>query len=193
MKHMLTAGLILTTAVPAAHTQELDFGGSFSAEFFSRATVSDVNHCLAELELAAMGNRLARAPLHPAAHGGNAEAVNLLLDQGSEIGAKDKNGMTPLHLAAGFSNSSAMVALLVDRGGRPVVRDSDGRTPLHWPAGSSGPEVVGLLLDQGADIAAKDNNGGITLHWAAANSNSPEVVDLLLVRGADIATMDNSG
>ena len=74
------------------------------------------------------------------------EIVQLLLEHGAEIDARDNNGWTPLMLAAGFSSTPEIVQLLLDQGGDALAKDSDGNkaidhakentalkgTPAYW-------------------------------------------------------------
>lgn len=53
-----------------------------------------------------------RTPLHQAALGGNAEAVEVLIRSGAEVNSSDTLGDTPLHLAIAFDHLSAAAALL---------------------------------------------------------------------------------
>ena len=50
--------------------------------------------------------------------------------------AREVNGRTPLHAAAGFSESPAVIAALLDAGADLQARDVNGRTPLHVAAAS---------------------------------------------------------
>jgi len=70
-------------------------------------------------------------PLTLAVLKGNAEIVQLLLDNGAdiEIKAKDKNGATPLHYAAFFLHEE-MASLLIKSGADVNSIDANGVTPL---------------------------------------------------------------
>jgi len=72
---------------------------------------------------------------------------------GSDPNARDKDGWTPLHWAAGFSKTPVVVKALLDAGSDPNARNKDGQTPLHLAASEGdSPEVVKALLYAGALI-----------------------------------------
>jgi hypothetical protein len=80
------------------------------------------------------------------------ELVCAMLDAGGEamLGVPDRHKQLPLHLAAGFSWSPAVVALLLARGPPGAVRaEALGHTPLgHARLGNKGPaaeEIIALL------------------------------------------------
>ena len=122
------------------------------------------------------------------------KSVELLLEYGSDINAKDPGGWSPLHFAALNTNDSSSletVKLLLENGADINAKNDSGKTPLHLAAEnsdeSSSLETVKLLLDLGADVNTKDGDELTPLHFAARNSNntsSLETVKLLLDRGA---------
>lgn len=57
--------------------------------------------------------------LHKAALNGHEVTVQLLLEQGADVGAKDEGGKTALHGAA-LSGPDEIVQLLLERGQRSV-------------------------------------------------------------------------
>ena len=53
----------------------------------------------------------------------------LNLDAGADLKARDRLGVTPLHWAAGFNESLAIITALLDAGADLKARDKDGETP----------------------------------------------------------------
>lgn len=95
-------------------------------------------------------------------------------------------GITPLHVAA-FYNSSVAIVALIENGADPnaLTTKYDHATPLHTAAGrANANEAVAVLLEYGADPNARTSSGFTPLHGAAM-TNSVQVAQMLLQWGAD--------
>jgi ankyrin repeat protein len=122
---------------------------------------------------------------------GDSEVVRELLRTdagrvaGVDIEAKDENGRTPLHYAAGGGRVELVRELLRTDAGRPAAdkeaRDEYGNTPLHKAAQWNIPKIVRILLTAGADIEARDEYGNTPLHLAAQFGNANAVKELLKI------------
>lgn len=73
-----------------------------------------------------------RSTLHLAAALGDVSLVQGLLDAGADPNARDRLGLTPLHLAveAGTGTAMALVRALIAAGARPEIASATGETPL---------------------------------------------------------------
>jgi len=129
--------------------------------------------------------------LHSAASLGKAELIALLLDKGSDIKAKAKDGSTPLHLAVKRSHPAA-IKLLFARGANPSAKDQEGNSPMHIAAELFVPDIIKVLTDLGAMVNARNNENWTPLHLAA-NRGKREVVEFLLSVGADINAVAANG
>ncbi|XVE76101.1 hypothetical protein DITRI_Ditri12bG0146200 [Diplodiscus trichospermus] len=105
--------------------------------------------------------------LHLACLYGYLPCVQLLLERGANLEAKDEDGAVPLHdtCAGGFTE---IVQLLLDRanGSGCVKRmldtvDAEGDTPLHHAARGEHVDVIRLLLANGASPTKTNTYGKI--------------------------------
>ncbi len=100
--------------------------------FFKNAGLEDLSRCLKTKDPNAR-NKNGRTPLHYAAQGQAARLVTALVNAGAKVGARDeRGGWTPLHLAAWFSKTPAVVAALLSAGADPAARDKAGKTPWDY-------------------------------------------------------------
>ena len=122
------------------------------------------------------------------------EVIGLLLDAGATTSAKNEDGLTPLHLAAGHHWDPEVVGALLMAGAFVDARAENDSTPLHFAAAFSGnPAVTKLLLDAGADANAQDTGGLTSLHLAARFRGYAAVAQMLLDAGADVNAKDREG
>ena len=95
------------------------------------------------------------------------DTVRFLLDLGADVNASDKEGWTPLLLAAERGHPS-VARILLDRGANVNAKcDCSGWLDGGWTALMIAiiqrhDEVVRLLLDKGAEVNAKNGNTGET-------------------------------
>jgi ankyrin repeat protein len=85
------------------------------------------------------------------------QIVRMLIDKGANVNLADKNGVTPLMVAAQLGMGS--VELLLEHGAKVNAWDANGLTPLMYAANNRGYNTVATLLDKGADINAQDKSG----------------------------------
>ena len=119
-----------------------------------------------------------------------AEDVMAALAAGARIEVQDDEGLTPLHLAAGYGPAES-VQVLLDHRADIGARNTEGQTPLHLAAENDSAEVLqALVAAGGVDHAARDADGWTPLHVAAA-IGSPEGVKILLDAYADREARDH--
>ncbi|ONI57324.1 MULTISPECIES: ankyrin repeat domain-containing protein [Wolbachia] len=106
-----------------------------------------------------------------------------ILEDGEDINAQDKDGVTHLHYAATYGYVE-IAEYLIDNGVDVDAQDKDGVTPLHYAAAKSAKESVKLLIKRKANINAQDKDGHTPLYFAVANDNK-ELAKLLIKYGAD--------
>ncbi len=134
------------------------------------------------------------APLHRAAHAGDAAVVRGLLDAGGEVDAATRLGVTPLALAAARGHAR-VVDVLLRAGADPNRASPHGETPLMAAARTGVVDSVAALLGHGAAAGVDTREGwrGQTaLMWAAAEGHAA-VVAPLAAAGADVDARSDAG
>jgi ankyrin repeat protein len=133
-------------------------------------------------------NERGDSALLAAAYLGRRDILDLLLEQGAEVG---------LFEASALGLEAAAAALLESAPEAIHAYSHDGWTALHLAAFFGHRGVAALLLDRGADVNARSRNTRVArdntpLHAAAANRRV-DVAELLVARGADVNARDGSG
>lgn len=134
--------------------------------------------------------------IHDAARKGDAKKVAALLQSDPKlVNDRDKNGDTPLHVAA-LHGQVAVAQELLTAGADVNAKNSYGAfTPGDlWGVFSSNnhQDPVRLLTVHGID--ANDMKNGYTpLHLAEFSVNHKKMVDLLVGKGADVNAQASSG
>jgi uncharacterized protein len=125
--------------------------------------------------------------------------VEILLNNGADIEARDDDGSTPLDWAAAFAQTD-ILKLLIQRGAKTDVTDKRGNTPLISAACgcalatmNSAYNVVKILLDQGAKVNARNQDGRTALMMASGMTGDASVLQLLLDNAADPGLKDHTG
>ena len=136
----------------------------------------------------AADNHRRSGPLHYAADGHldspswdakrQVQLIELLLEAGADVHARDKNGATPLHRAV-RTRCAAAVKFLLDAGSAATLMNKPGSTPFHLAVqntgrGGSGAEkakaaqceIIQTFLDREISPAIKDAKGKSVLEWA---------------------------
>lgn len=110
--------------------------------------------------------------------------IKQLIENGSNVNIKTKDGYTGLDYALAFNNID-IIKLLLENGANPngKVQGPDGFTPLHNAVVMGRVEGIKHLIEYGADVNAKDNYGHTPLYYAVQN-NDIETAKLLIEKGA---------
>ncbi len=134
------------------------------------------------------GNRA----LHIAALCEQEEIMQLLLNRRAVVDSLNRQGHTPLYLAA--QRSAKLVQLLIDWKAQIDELEINGMSPLHTAARHGLPEVVELLLNHKPKpwIDRPSNKGIAPIHLAVEYGHI-EVIRLLLKRGAKAGQLTASG
>jgi len=138
--------------------------------------------------------------IHAGIRSGHRDIVELLIQHGADINAKDKwgRGYTPLQRAA-IRGRPELVELLLEAGADISVKNDRGQTALHvsldirnsdYPQYRQSKDAVELLLAKGADVNLKDKDGRTPLHLAVESADV-DIVKLLLDKGVEVNAKDD--
>ncbi|KAL8956159.1 MAG: hypothetical protein Q9193_006238, partial [Seirophora villosa] len=135
-------------------------------------------------------------PLHFAAKLGLTPMVKLLLDNGSDIEAKDNWGRTSL-VNATILNRVEIAELLLNRRADYAAKDVKNWTALHWAAIKNHLDLLKILLAKGDSEYNSpnwmkywsNNDGDLPIHVAARKGHT-EAVKMLHRRGAASGSWD---
>ncbi|XP_072160519.1 uncharacterized protein [Bemisia tabaci] len=120
-----------------------------------------------------------RTALHLARH---LSTVQLLIDKGANVNAKDKLVNTPLHSA----KTPSIAKCLIQHGAEVNASNELGDTPLHFEQNFL---VAKVLIEKGANVNASNNEGYTPLHTA----RNTAVAKLLLENGAELKAVTKDG
>jgi ankyrin repeat protein len=120
-----------------------------------------------------------RTGLHIAAFLGSEALVNLLLDNGAPLEAKEsKANATPLHMAV-QRKQIATISLLLKRKAQVNATMEGNYTPLHLAASVGDDEIVAIVLQYKALLEARTDKQCTALHLAAQNGHAKAVEHLV--------------
>lgn len=122
------------------------------------------------------------SPLHKALMDNNYDVVQAMLQIGFNVNVSNhKTGLTPLHIAAEYSNKET-VELLLSINAKVMAKMHSGKTTLHMTDSS---EIADLLIAAGADINAITVEGQSPLSRAYEDRHFT-VINTLQRRGASL-------
>jgi len=129
-------------------------------------------------------------PLHVAAQQSSLAVVNLLIDKGADVNARDKVGRTPLHYAL-LAGRRDVAKRLLERGADWRITTAEGMTCLHFAAMSNQPDLVRLCFQKGLSVDTASSLG-TPLHVAAL-ANAERAAEELLRLGANVNARTDAG
>ncbi|GAB1312077.1 Hsp90 cochaperone [Madurella fahalii] len=107
------------------------------------------------------------------------EASKIIPDHSTvKLDLGDKDGLTPLHLAA-LEGKTAVLKELIGARANILCKDNQGNTALHLAASGSMVEAIGILLGGGAKLDAKNTEDRTPLHAACLGGNPDAVKELI--------------
>ena len=120
----------------------------------------------------------------------SAETVQLFIQLGVDVNARDGRHKAPLHLASSVGNAET-VRMLTQNGADVNAWDGSHRTPLHLALSKGYVETVRILVQNGADVNARDESYSTPLHQALSRGDTGTAV-LLIKHGAKVNALDRT-
>ena len=132
--------------------------------------------------------------LFDAAGRGHKSGVQLLLDEGANIEAINKNGDTALNVAVSRVGHPTTQVLL-EYHANPKHSNFHGSTALHLAVASPSISIARSLLEAGANVNATDNDGQSPLHRTVIEGEEvhERILRLLIDHTAQVEIQDNDG
>ena len=129
--------------------------------------------------------------LHWAVRADDLQTADLLIRAGAKVAVANREGVTPLQLAA-INGSASMIQRLLKAGADPNASLTKyGDTALMMAARTGKADAVSLLVESGANVNAKETWGGTTpLMWAVSEKH-PSAAKVLIDHGADVNARSN--
>lgn len=126
------------------------------------------------------------------ASGDLSRVKNLLLGDRQLVSSRNKDLLTPLHIASSKGHYD-VVQLLLSNGADVNAKTKYGSTPLIEAAWQGHKDVMDILLVHGAEVNAKGGfRGGTPLHGASSKGTA-DMVESLLAHGADASAKNQDG
>ena len=129
--------------------------------------------------------------LSNAVSSGNLKIMKLLIANGADVNAVDKDGKTALMMASEFGYIEVAESLIEGGADVNAVKES-GSTALIHASHNGHTEIGKLLIANGADVNAVKESGSTALIHASYNGHT-EIGKLLIANGADVNTLNKDG
>jgi ankyrin repeat protein len=118
--------------------------------------------------------------LHLASMFGHTAIVAYLIAKGQDVDLPDKNGRTPLMLAALYAKSRDPTQLLIQLGASVNQQNSTNKyTALHYAVAGNNPEAIRVLLLCGAKTNIRNADNEDVYDFAAKSNNARYLVILI--------------
>ena len=135
--------------------------------------------------------------LHWAVYREKLKIVQVLVDKGADVTARDKRGETPIHIVSPYpislkeetANMLEIYSFLLDKGADVHIKNDIGETALHKASQLGYVKLASLFIQNGADVNARNINGQTPLHLYSF-SGKWEMAELLIRKGADTEAKD---
>ena len=122
-------------------------------------------------------------PLQKTAYKGDVRAIKGLIQEGSSVNEKSKDGKTPLMYAA-MGGHVDVAEALISVGAVLDDTDSLGMTAIHYAAYYGSQNVASKLIEKGATVNIVDKSDFTPLDYSVKDYYYPNIANLLIKAGA---------
>lgn len=123
-------------------------------------------------------------PLSRAAEKGYYAVVELLIQKGADVNARDHDGNTALKGAAQNGHVDA-VKVLLENGADANLGNYIEYVPMMWAADEGHIDIVRLLIEYGGNVSYQNPNNSQSPMKIAYDKENLEIVDILMLAGAE--------
>ena len=116
--------------------------------------------------------------------------IKMLIENGANVNSKDKNGLTPLHIAV-KDNEIDLAKILLDYGANIETKSKYAHTPLILAVEADLIDMAIVLIENGANVNAGSRNR--TPIFRAVDLNLVAMTKLLIQNGADVDVPNHWG
>ncbi|MGD9639188.1 MAG: ankyrin repeat domain-containing protein [Alphaproteobacteria bacterium] len=116
------------------------------------------------------------------------ESVKLLIAKGAYVNVKDKDGLTPLMIAAS-NNNKEIVKALIDAGADISATDNKGRNALFIAQQDNSRNVIKILVKAGLKSDAKDIEGKTVEEYVYPKEETGKIYRSFVILGVGYITL----
>ena len=135
-------------------------------------------------------NNSDRTALMMACFKGDIDAVNVLLNAGTDPNITDEYGETCIHDAVRGDACKEVLQTLIDNGANVNITNMDGETALLLACYERKVKLLDLLVSAGADPMIADDNGDTCLHHAVREHCSKEDLQVMINPTSDVNVLN---
>jgi len=117
-------------------------------------------------------------PLHHAASNCFDDIAKVLLENGADVNARERDTNCTASCAAATRGDLRLLQVLVENSANINLAERSGMTPLHWACQLGNEPMVKYLLENNADLNVRDNSNSTPIFRAKAEKRT-EIIKLL--------------